>query len=436
MSQYIRDILTERRNGILSGVPSFCTANEIVLRALIRNAKKLNKKILIEATSNQVNQDLGYTGMNPFDFVNYLDRICKEIDYPKEMVIKGGDHLGPLPWSDLSAKDAMNNAETLVRMCVKAGFKKIHLDTTMKMADDSKERLDEEIIAKRSARLYKACEEEYQLLKKTNPDEEHPVYVIGSEVPYAGGIRKDDEVVNPTRPEDFENTLSVFHRVFDEEGIQGAWKNIIAVVVQPGVDFGANHLQPYDHNMSRELCKSLKKYPGLVFEGHSTDFQSKIKLKEMVEDGIAILKVGPALTFALREILYAFSFIEDLYYDDNEKSHLRDVIENVMVNSDKNWKNYYFGSEKEKKALRSFGLSDRCRYYLIDESVKESIERLIKNVSSVDIPMGVLHQFLPIQYKRIRNGELPMDVEQIIDDHIIDVVRSYIYATEFKYVSD
>ena len=420
----------------MSGVASYCTANEIVLRALIRNAKNKNRKVLIEATSNQVNQDFGYTGMNPFDFTDYIDRICKDVGLDRDMVILGGDHLGPLPWSDLDADKAMDKAETLVRMYTRAGFKKIHIDTTMKLNDDPSDRLDDAIIAKRAARLYKACEEEFSIIKSKNPDEEHPIFVIGSEVPYAGGIRDENENVVVTNPQEFDNTLAVFHRTFEEEGIQGAWEHIIAIVVPPGVDFGANRLQVYDRSKSKELCKALRKYPGLVFEGHSTDFQSKAKLKEMVEDGIAVLKVGPALTFALREILYALSFIEDLYYDEDQRSNIRSVLDKAMVENDKNWKKYYFGTDAEMKALRSYGLSDRCRYYLMDGSVDRAIKKLIRNMSKLDPPMGVLHQFLPIQYKKIRNGELPMDMEAIIDDHIIDVVSSYEYATDFKYIGE
>ena len=436
MAQYLRDVLNERQKGILSGVPSFCTANDTVLRALIRNAKKKNRKILIEATSNQVNQDLGYTGMNPFDFTNYLNTICDEFDFPRTDVIKGGDHLGPLPWSDLPAAEAMDKAEVLVRMCVQAGFKKIHLDATMKLGDDPDECLSDEVIATRSARLYKACEEEYSKMKVINPQEAHPVFVIGSEVPYAGGIRSNSESVLVTDPKDLEKTIQVFHKVFDEEKIEGAWKNIIAIVVQPGVDFGSNRLQQYDRSKSEVLCNELKKYPRLVFEGHSTDFQPKECLKQMVEDGIAILKVGPALTFALREALFSLSFIEDYYYGENERSNFRKVIDEIMVSDPKYWNKYYFGSEHDKAIQRHYGLSDRCRYYYADATVNAAAKKLVENVSTIDLPLGLIHQFLPNQYEKIVTGRLNPDVDSLICDHIIDVVRNYEYATDFRYVSD
>ena len=39
---------------------------------------------------------------------------------------------------------------------------------------------------------------------------------------------------------------------------------------------------------AKELAAAIKEIPDLVFEGHSTDYQTKIKLREMVEDGVAI----------------------------------------------------------------------------------------------------------------------------------------------------
>ncbi len=172
-----------------------------------------------------------------------------------------------------------------------------------------------------------------------------------------------------TNPAEFEKTISVFHKVFSNFGLENAWEHIIAVVVQPGVDFGADRIQIYNRSESASLCRALRKYPGLVFEGHSTDFQSRYKLKEMVEDGIAVLKVGPALTFAYREVLYALSFIEDLYYKDGQRSELRQKLDEAMLAEDKNWKKYYSGTDAEIKALRSYGLSDRCRYYFVNDSV-------------------------------------------------------------------
>ena len=435
MLEIIRDIIMDRERGIFSGIPSYCTANETVIRSIIRNAKEKGSTVLIEATSNQVNQNKGYSGMDPFEFVRYIDSICDDLGFPRDMVIKGGDHLGPLPWAAYSSDVAMDEAEKLVRMSVRAGYKKIHLDTTMKLGCDGGDP-DDELIARRAARLYKACEEEYMELKKSNPNEEHPVFVIGSEVPYAGGIRGDEDDVEVTRPEDFRKTLATFHKVFREEGIRGAKQHIVAVVIQPGVDFGSDKLQLYDHDKFAGLFKELMRYPNLVFEGHSTDYQPRDKLKQMVRDGISILKVGPALTFAYREALYSLSYIEDMFDDIQDKSDLRKVIERTMVAHSDYWNRYYTGKESYLQMMRAFGLSDRCRYVLIEKTVKDSIDKLLDNMRSVKLPLGVLRQFLPEQYSKIVAGSLKNDVDDIIHDHIIGVIEAYEYAMDFRYISD
>ena len=47
----------------------------------------------------------------------------------------------------------------------------------------------------------------------------------------------------------------------------------------------------------------------MVFEAHSTDYQTPAALGALVQDHFAILKVGPGVTFALREALWALSDI-------------------------------------------------------------------------------------------------------------------------------
>ena len=58
------------------------------------------------------------------------------------------------------------------------------------------------------------------------------------------------------------------------------------------------------------LTELLKDEAGLVYEAHSTDYQRPESYRNLVRDGFAILKVGPALTFAMREVLEALSLIE------------------------------------------------------------------------------------------------------------------------------
>ena len=169
----------------------------------------------------------------------------------------------------------------------------------------------------------------------------------------------------------------------------------------------------YDREKAAVLCNTLKKYPNLMFEGHSTDYQSKDCLKKMVEDGIGILKVGPGLTFALREALFALSHMEEEYYKgtDTQTSHFMDVLEEVMLENPRNWKKHYHGDDRELTFKRKYSFSDRCRYYLPHVKVQEAIQCLVHNIDAGDIPLSLLSQYMPIQYARVRSGEIEFKAE-------------------------
>ena len=105
---------------------------------------------------------------------------------------------------------------------------------------------------------------------------------------------------------------------------------------------------------------AIKDYPNLVFEGHSTDYQTKYKLRELVEDGVGVLKVGPGLTFAMREALFALSHIEEeaLHGTDIEPSHFIDVLEEAMLAKPDKWAKYYTGDENQLRIKRKYSFSD------------------------------------------------------------------------------
>lgn len=425
----LHKMVEHRKNGEKVGIPSYCSANKYVLETALERAKMLNSPVLIEATANQVNQFGGYTGMRPKDFKNLVTKISEKVGAEEDLLILAGDHLGPLTWSDEPETEAMEKAEELVREFVEAGFTKIHLDTSMKLGDDSKtERLSTEVIARRGVRLYKACIDSYEKLKKTNPDAMRPVFIIGSEVPIPGGAQEAEEGISVTKPEDFRDTVDTYKRIFAEEGAQDAWNDVIAVVVQPGVEFGDAQVFYYDRENAKDLCGCLKEYPEIVFEGHSTDYQSRKCLKEMVEDGIAILKVGPALTFGLREALFSLSRVEEELISEESRARFEDVLIEIMLEDPENWKKHYHGSEDEIAFARKYSYSDRCRYYIGDEKVQAAIDKLIENLSAIDIPMNIIHQYLPRQYDKIVSGELKKTPLAMIKDGVAQYMEDYEYA--------
>lgn len=435
----MRSMLQKRKQGMkFAGIPSFCTANDLVIEACLKQAKRFDDYVLVEATANQVNQFGGYTGMQPADYRDFVYKIADETGFPREKIILGGDHLGPLTWQNEPEKDAMEKSVELVKLFVLAGFKKIHLDTSMRVADDpTDEMLSDETIARRGAILYEACEEAYQELLKKNPEEVRPAFIIGSEVPIPGGAQEAEDSIAVTKPEAVEKTLAVYREQFEKRGLKDAFDNIIGVVVQPGVEFGDADIFHYDRTNASELTRAMKKYDNIVLEGHSTDYQSPTELKEMVEDGIAILKVGPALTFSLREGLFALSMIEKQLVPEEKQAKFIEVMEETMMKNPSNWKKHYHGSDEQLAIKRKYSFSDRCRYYFAQPEMQEAIKKLFENLSAVQIPISMLRQYMPQQYIKVRDGVLPMDPKALAEDCVVHLIEDYNYATKLNYaISD
>lgn len=425
----LQEMINSRKEGRACGIPSYCSANEYVIEAVLEQAKKTNRPVLIEATANQVNQYGGYTGMKPQDFKEFVAAIAKKCGTKEELLILGGDHLGPLTWADKTEKEAMEKAEELVRQYILAGFTKIHLDTSMKLFDDDLQSpLSTEVIARRGVRLYQVCMEAFAAYKIQVPSAVRPVFIIGSEVPIPGGAQEAEEGIAVTTPEDFENTVHTYQSVFKEAGYADAWSDIVAVVVQPGVEFGDAQVFNYDQTEAATLCTTLANYPEMVLEGHSTDYQSKECLRQMVEDGIAILKVGPALTFGLREALFALSMIEKELIPEEWRAGFIEILDAIMVKEPENWKKHYHGDESNMALARKYSFSDRCRYYIGDERVTTAIKQLFANLSETEIPLNILHQYMPRQYQKIQSGDLQPIPRELAKDGVMVFVEDYEYA--------
>lgn len=430
----MRSIVAKRGAGISCGIPSYCTANELVIEACLQQAKRFDDSVLIEATANQVNQFGGYTGMKPADFRDFVRGIAERIDFPWENVILGGDHLGPLTWTDECEAAAMEKSRELVRAYVLAGFQKIHLDTSMRLADDpTDQRLSDETVARRGAILYQACEQAWQELAKEDPARMHPVFIIGSEVPIPGGAQEAEDHISVTKPEDLERTVETYRRVFREFGLEDAFRNIIGIVVQPGVEFGDDDVFVFDRVAADALVKKAAELDGMVLEGHSTDYQPPHALKEMVNSGVAILKVGPALTFALREGLYALSMMERELVPEARQAHFIEKLEQAMLDDPGNWRKHYHGTEQELHLKRKYSYSDRCRYYLARPDIQTAMAELLANMNAVKIPMGMLHQYLPIQYLQVRSGALRPTAENLVKSCVAAVADDYNYAVKKNY---
>jgi D-tagatose-bisphosphate aldolase class II non-catalytic subunit len=405
-----------------SGIPSVCSAHPVVLEASMRATLPTSLPLLIEATCNQVNQDGGYTGMTPVDFRTFVEEIAADTGFPTERIILAGDHLGPNPWKSLPADEAMGKAEVMVSAFAAAGFTKLHLDCSMGCQGEPVALKDDETAA-RAARLAAAAE---AALPGGNTPQ--PVYVIGTEVPIPGGAMHTLDELELTTPEDARRTVKIHETAFAQRGLSDAFARVIAVVVQPGVEFGSHNVVDYNSEKARALSATLNDMPGLVFEAHSTDYQTRANLAALVHDGFAILKVGPALTFVLREALYGLDAIAEELWPGSRDETLRETMERVMLAAPENWAKYYEGSDAELALQRHFSYSDRMRYFWPQRDADAAVERLFEVLGDTELPETLIGQYLGARYEAVRNADLAPTARSLALASVERLMQDYISA--------
>lgn len=415
--------LKANRDGQPVGIYSVCSAHPLVIEAAMEQALDDQTLLLIEATANQVNQYGGYTGMTASDFHRYIESISQKTGLPMNQITLGGDHLGPVCWQNEDAASAMEKSHRLIEEYVTAGFKKIHLDCSMPCADD-RNPLGDNIVAKRAAELCETAERT-AVAKSGKSD---TLYIIGTEVPPPGGTNEEIPDVEVTKLTHAQKTLDVHRAAFNDLGLSAAWERVIGLVVQPGVEFSHTSVVQYDPQKAILLKSLIAQVDNIVFEAHSTDYQLADNYKRLVEDHFAILKVGPQLTFALREALYALSHIEDFLINADQCSNLRDICEAEMLASPSHWEKFYQAEPVEQYFYRHYSYSDRIRYYWPTANVAAAVKKLLKNLNELDVPLPLISQFLPAQYEAIRHGLLENSPKAIVKNKIKLVLQDYAEA--------
>lgn len=414
-TEILQAIIAANRAGEGAGLASYCTAHADTLRAIFAQYANDDSPILIEATSNQVNQFGGYTNMVPLGFANFIEIIAAGEGVDRERIILGGDHLGPNPWKREPAVEAMAKAKTMVRAYVEAGFSKIHLDASMACADDGP--LMAATMADRAAELCAVAE----IAAAGRPIS----YVIGTEVPVPGGETEAGEPLALTKPAAVAETFALHERAFAERGLEGALERVIAMVVQPGVEFSNTEIMGFVPEAARPLAGALTDLAGLAFEAHSTDYQSESSLRAMVANHFALLKVGPELTFAFREAVVRMALMEP-FIGAETPSRILDVVAAEMDADPAPWRAYVAPGERAE-AMALFGLSDRIRYYWTRPRVAAAVQQLFENIDSARLEIGLISQFLA-DLDFTAAAHLPLSA-RLIAQNVAIVVNKYRRAT-------
>ena len=378
MSDMLRDIIARNKAGECIAIPSVCSAHPEVLSASLQLASSLNRPLVIEATSNQVNQFGGYTGMDARAFVAFIDDLKSKYGIAPNMVELGGDHLGPQVWKSETADRAMAKAHDLVSDYVRAGIKKIHLDCSEGCAGEPP-MLDDVTAAERAALLAVSC-------LNAAPVPKDLIFVIGTEVPAPGGARLgEDGHIIPTSLEAAVKTLMTHRAAFTEKGIADSWPQVSGLVVQQGVEFGPDHVFTMANGTDTGLRDAISEYPEICLEAHSTDFQPPETFAKLANMGFAFQKVGPALTFALRRALYALDHIvQEL---SPSAVTLPQVMEAAMRSNPEHWRSHYSEDDMSKWHC---SYADRIRYYWPLPAVKEALQSLISTFDELKVPEHIL----------------------------------------------
>ncbi len=407
--------IRKNRAGDPAGLPCFCTANEQVLRAIFQYAEAYNVPAVVEATCNQVNQEGGYTGMVASDFSDWMQSLATEYGVSSDSIILGGDHLGPNPWRHLPPSEAMEKAGVLVKDYAAAGFRKIHLDASMACGGEPTPSF--ELVAERAAKLCKVAEEH-------SPHAEELVYIIGTEVPVPGGETDDMEELSVTSVQRLQDTIDTHRNAFDREGLAHVWPKIASVVTQPGVDFSHTAIHRFVPDKASQLSTAVKGFDNMTFEAHSTDYQPTDALAELVQNHFFFLKVGPELTFRMREAVFALARIEDHLLAEKDRSGLINAIDLAMNDNSDHWTPYYRGDAELVKQLKHFSYSDRIRYYWTVPAVSKALNKLFSNLGNTKIPETIVSQYFPER----EFGSLQAPAAQLAIDHILLCVDRYYKA--------
>ncbi|MDX8479682.1 D-tagatose-bisphosphate aldolase, class II, non-catalytic subunit [Mesorhizobium sp. VK24D] len=416
-------IAARRAAGGKGGIVSICSAHPLVIEATLRHGATHGADVLIEATCNQVNHEGGYTGMTPAAFRSFVETHAVRTGFPLDRLILGGDHLGPNPWKHLPAAEAMKKASVMIDAYASAGFTKLHLDTSMACTDDPVA-LADDTIAARAADLAAVAE-----AAVVRAGGEKPVYIIGTEVPVPGGALEALDHMHVTEPANALRTVEVHRRAFSRLGLDAAFARAVGVVVQPGVEFGNADIIAYAPQMATKLVASLESMPQFVFEAHSTDYQPAEALGMLVRDGFAILKVGPWLTFALREALYGLSHIADELTPDPSRESLPAAMERVMLASPGNWQKYYSGTPDEQRLQRHFSFSDRIRYYWPSPDAQHAAEALLAALGDRKIPRPLVSQYIGHLDAEVGVGRIRPTARELLIGSVMRVLDIYRGAT-------
>jgi len=393
--QRIRDL--RESTGISRTLFAACPNSLAVIRAAIRAARRNNAPIMFAATLNQVDQDGGYTGMTPRQFVETIRMETEAIHFTGPVVI-AVDHGGP--WlQDNHRTERWTLEETMQWVkrsfagAIDAGYDMIHVDPTVDIELPPGKIIPVEVVVERTVELIAFCEDHRR--KKGLPP---LAYEVGTEEVH-GGLAD----------------LDVFVRFFEllREGLTAAglpevWPAF--VVGKVGTDL---HTTLFDPETARTLVAIAGKY-GSVIKGHYTDNVENPEAYPL--SGMGGANVGPEFTEREYEALEELDTLEkDLVQKGRiiKPSEIRDTLWQAVIRSGR-WKKWLLPGEEPgdfsslPQERQRWLIKTGCRYIWEQPEVVAARARLYENMqrAGVDAEEIVLSRIEKAMDKYFRNFHL------------------------------
>ena len=99
-----------------------------------------------------------------------------------------------------------------------------------------------------------------------------------------------------------------------------------------------------------------------------------------------------------------------------------------MIEHPDNWQKFYQVAPEQEMLYRRYSYSDRIRYYWNNSEIESAVAQLFVNLAESTIPLPLLSQFLPEQYRLIRGNQLDNTPQELVKAKIKQVTESYAQA--------
>lgn len=358
------------RTGISRTIFAVCPNSLAVMRAALKSAKRCNAPLKFAATLNQVDNDGGYTGLTPSEFVSTIHIYARKLNITSPLIV-AIDHGGP--WlKDLhkiekwSYKETMDAVKESFEAAVAAGYDLIHVDPTVDIFLPEGVKIDIGTVAGRTIELIGHTE-------KFRRENGFPriSYEVGTEEVH-GGLA---DILT------FREFLRLLKNGLADAGLSDVWPCFI--VGKVGTDL---HTTTFDSVMAGDLVGIAREY-GSHIKGHYSD--NVTNPEAYPESGMGAANVGPEFTELEYDGLKELSGMENLLLAEGRSAKSSGIIETLWqaVIASGRWKKWLLPGENHddfyanKPERQEWLIKTGCRYIWENPEVVSSRSKLYSNLS-------------------------------------------------------